>query len=346
MVAAAFGGPNLIRNPGFEEGVSPTYPGVGRYWETNDAQPHPDVDVLTTTTRHTGSCSQWLKANPAWDLGMVRQFTAYNSITPGKTYRISAWIKTANVRNPAGWYVFGAWVFNNDTYLGDSKMPQQETLNYDWREISWTVVAPTGVNRMAVVLTRHTDGDAWYDDVSVTEVAAGSPAISPAPSSLTHKVLKGSVLADDFLELRNSGGGTLNYAVAVNAGWLTCAPIIGNSTGEIDQITIHYNVAALPVGHYSAAVTISDPAAVPPSVVLPVSVTLRVPCDLDYDGDVDQSDFGLLQGCYSGSDVAQDDPACADARLDGDADVDQDDLATFFGCLSGPQVPSDPGCAG
>ena len=72
VVNSAWGGPNLIRNPGFEEGPSPTYPGVGLHWETNDAQPHPEVDVLTTATTHGGSYSQWLKANAAWDLGMVR----------------------------------------------------------------------------------------------------------------------------------------------------------------------------------------------------------------------------------------------------------------------------------
>lgn len=87
-------GQNLILNPGFEDGESPSYPGVGLHWETNDGLAHPDVDVLTMATKHSGQYSQWLKANPVWDLGMVRQVSNYNTVTAGETYYISAWIKT------------------------------------------------------------------------------------------------------------------------------------------------------------------------------------------------------------------------------------------------------------
>jgi hypothetical protein len=40
---------HLIQNSGFEAGPSATYPGVGLYWETNDAQWHSNVDVLTSS---------------------------------------------------------------------------------------------------------------------------------------------------------------------------------------------------------------------------------------------------------------------------------------------------------
>ncbi|MEP0842942.1 MAG: hypothetical protein HRF43_09540, partial [Phycisphaerae bacterium] len=68
------------------------------------------------------------------------------------------------------------------------------------------------------------------------------------------------------------------------------------------------------------------------------------PADLDRDGDVDQTDFGLLQQCLTGPNVAQTDPACVDALLDDDADVDQDDLAGFQDCAGGSDVPADPAC--
>jgi len=342
---AAWAGPNLILNPGFEAGESPTYPGVGLYWETNDAEPHPDVDVLTTSTRHSGSYSQWLKANSEWDLGMLRQVSPYNSIAGGKTYRVSAWVKTANVQNPAGWYVFGVWFFNNDTNIGDSKMPEQETLNYDWREIAWTVVAPTGANRIAAVLPRHTDGDAWYDDISITEVVPGPPEISVSPGSFEHKIRVGSNAQADVLLVQNTGGGTLNYTITDNAGWLDCAPAAGASAGESDPITVSYTITALAVGQYQAAITVSDPAAVNPAVLVPVSLTVWTPGDLDYDNDVDQVDFGLFQACYSGVEPSQTVWPCVDARMDGDVDVDAVDFALFFQCLSGPGVPAEPDCA-
>lgn len=68
------------------------------------------------------------------------------------------------------------------------------------------------------------------------------------------------------------------------------------------------------------------------------------PADLDRDGDVDQTDFGLFQACLSGVAVPQTDPDCLNARLDGDTDVDETDLARFIGCVSGVQIPADSNC--
>ncbi len=79
-------------------------------------------------------------------------------------------------------------------------------------------------------------------------------------------------------------------------------------------------------------------------IVIHVTEPLYSAADFDQDGDVDQSDFGYLQVCYSGSGIHQDDPACFDARLDEDLDVDRDDFGIFQGCMSGSDVPADPQC--
>jgi hypothetical protein len=66
--------------------------------------------------------------------------------------------------------------------------------------------------------------------------------------------------------------------------------------------------------------------------------------DLDDDGDVDQSDFGLFQACLTdgyGSPVASE---CTLANFDEDDDVDQVDFAFFQSCHSGPNVPAAPSC--
>jgi len=160
---------NMVRGGGFEQGEG-KYPGVGIYWETNDAQPHPEVDFLDSEIKHSGQYSQHLAAHTEWDRGMTQQFTNYNTVTPGKQYRLEAWVRTANVENPAGWYVLGLWWMHDDTWIGDVKMDRQETNNYDWRLLSIEATAPPGANRVGVVLTRHTDGDAWYDDVRIVEV--------------------------------------------------------------------------------------------------------------------------------------------------------------------------------
>lgn len=83
----------------------------------------------------------------------------------------------------------------------------------------------------------------------------------------------------------------------------------------------------------------------------PITVYLdgiEQPCppkaDFDGDGDVDQVDFGLLQGCMSGTSVPQNAPECQAAKLDTDGDVDRDDCNLFLMCLSSPGMPADPDC--
>ncbi len=68
------------------------------------------------------------------------------------------------------------------------------------------------------------------------------------------------------------------------------------------------------------------------------------PGDIDLDGDVDQADFGALQRCYSGNQVAQTNPACRAAKFDADEDVDGFDLSQFLTCMSGPGTPAELTC--
>lgn len=77
-----------------------------------------------------------------------------------------------------------------------------------------------------------------------------------------------------------------------------------------------------------------------------VLITVKtVSGDFDGDRDVDQTDFGYFQACYSGSGEPAN-AGCEEAVLDGDGDVDQDDFAVFMACLSGAGIPADPNCAG
>jgi hypothetical protein len=268
-------GPNVIRNGGFEEGPG-KFPGVGLYWETNDGQKHPDIDVLTANSRHGRRRCQYLKANPKWDLGAVRQVSAYGSVKPGRTYLIQAWVKTSGVRNPAGWYVFGAWWFKGDTYLGDSKMPRQETNNYDWRLISWTAVAPPGADRVAAFLSRHTDGNAWYDDVYIGEIGDGPSTIALKPASFSQRMRKNDSLADDTFTVQNVGGSKLKYTITTSAEWLSVDPRAGLSVGNIDACSIHYNLNNLTPGRHSATVTIAGPAATNSPQTIPVAVSVGI----------------------------------------------------------------------
>ena len=66
--------------------------------------------------------------------------------------------------------------------------------------------------------------------------------------------------------------------------------------------------------------------------------------DFDNDGDIDQTDYGYFQRCYTGPGVPQHDPACQGIRFDADNDVDLDDFGVFQSCISGPNIPATPEC--
>lgn len=66
--------------------------------------------------------------------------------------------------------------------------------------------------------------------------------------------------------------------------------------------------------------------------------------DMDLDGDVDLTDYGLFQACFTGPVLNQNDPDCSGALLDGDTHVDVLDLVIFKACMSGADVPAPNDC--
>ena len=107
------------------------------------------------------------------------------------------------------------------------------------------------------------------------------------------------------------------------------------------------DVHQLPTGTFQSTITVAAPAAGNSPRTVQVTLIVEDPAaraDIDKDGDVDQSDFGLLQACLKGAGVAQNAPECQAARVDGDSDVDVDDVNILLGCFSGANVPYDPDC--
>jgi hypothetical protein len=66
--------------------------------------------------------------------------------------------------------------------------------------------------------------------------------------------------------------------------------------------------------------------------------------DLDLDGDVDQSDFGIFQASLTGPPGSDGAPNGGDpanfADLDGDGQVDLNDFGVFQRCIRGPGMPA------
>jgi hypothetical protein len=142
----------------------------------------------------------------------------------------------------------------------------------------------------------------------------------------------------------NSGGSTVLEAT-VSGGtppyFIEWSPAEGLDNPGALQPT------ASPTATTTYTLTVTDAMSQVAGDTVLVTVTdAGVPGDMDGDGDVDQSDFGLFQVCLSGVGVQQTEPGCQDAKLDDDEDVDRDDAAVFSQCVSGPGIPGDPQCAG
>ncbi len=171
------------------------------------------------------------------------------------------------------------------------------------------------------------------------------PTILRQPASFSHTITLGESVLDEVFTVRNTGGGTLNYTITDNVSWLAVSPSAGTSTGEADPITVSYDLRSLPPGSYSATITIADPAGTNSPQEITVSLVIRLhPVDLDTDGDVDLSDFGLFQLCYNGPNRSPTANCSVDADLDDDGDVDLTDFGQFQGCYNGPNRP--PACPG
>jgi hypothetical protein len=70
----------------------------------------------------------------------------------------------------------------------------------------------------------------------------------------------------------NSGGETLSYSVADNAGWLSLTPTGGTSTGEKDTITASVNRTGLSDGNHQASVTVTPNVGTAITIVASLSV--------------------------------------------------------------------------
>jgi len=184
-------------------------------------------------------------------------------------------------------------------------------------------------------------------------IADPRPTIVLEPTSITKSVVWGHQLSSDTdsFTLANTGLGTLSYSIQSDPSepWVQATPNTGDCTTETDTIWLAYDVSQLQPRPepYVAHLEVWGQGATNefPRPTFTVSLVVKpVPGDFDYDLDVDQEDFGHLQGCLSAAGTNLP-PECQDADLAVDNHVDTADIARFRACLSGPDVQADPACA-
>jgi len=168
---------NLIAHGTFEEGMAGLAP---KGWEVrNPARPGecsgaPSDHVFLTDapTSCGGKALAIDSSGGAWDCYAVQIVSDYKTIVAGRTYRISATVRSkGNAVNPAAWFTIGAqWVDKGDAFFGDVKNPKTTEIDYDWKVLSFDVVAPAGAERILIWLSGHYPARVDYDNVSVVEV--------------------------------------------------------------------------------------------------------------------------------------------------------------------------------
>jgi hypothetical protein len=141
---------NILEHGEFEEGMSGFAPAG---WEVRnpsapDACPgSPDSHVyLGPPPEGCGGHSLTIDAGGTWDCYAVQTVSGYSTIEAGRTYRISAVVRSqGNAVNPAAWFILGAqWVDGGDGFFGDVKNPETagaEDNDFDWKVLSITPAA-------------------------------------------------------------------------------------------------------------------------------------------------------------------------------------------------------------
>jgi len=108
-----------------------------------------------------------------------------------------------------------------------------------------------------------------------------TPMIGVSPASLEFQAFQGCANVGGYLEIRNVGGGVLNWSVTADAPWLSLSPTSGSSTGEIDKVTVYVDIAGLSLGQRTATIRINAPGVgnAPQTVPVILNVVLGFPAE-------------------------------------------------------------------
>jgi parallel beta-helix repeat protein/predicted outer membrane repeat protein len=159
-------------------------------------------------------------------------------------------------------------------------------------------------------LDGNSDGQA-VADMGAYEVNPIVPAIGLDPARIEFHLAEGQIdPATHTLSIRNAGAGTLSWALSWEAAWLQADRVQGESTAEVDTVTLTADASGLSHGAYLAIVTLSDPQASNDprtvEVLLYMNKTLYVPGEYAtiqgaIDAAVPADEVLVADGVYTGA---------------------------------------------
>lgn len=184
-------GPNLVRNPGFEENAE----GLPAGWEVFDYFPnlptHSGSCSVDSKVAHTGKCSVQIPPVQSY-MDKSRANGCFQQIADrggGKTFLVSAWVK-ASPRPPLKYesyyrqqemtlsettrvriFLYGYRPGGGWEYAGAASPIFQ--VGTDWQKITHQVIFPPDITKVNLVLMRPFQiglAQVWFDDVEVREI--------------------------------------------------------------------------------------------------------------------------------------------------------------------------------
>jgi hypothetical protein len=155
--------------------------------------------------------------------------------------------------------------------------------------------------------TRVIDGDGDGDavvDMGAYELDPNRPALTCSPFGLDFVTYAdGPTTADDVLSIRAAGDSALSWLVQEDCPWLEVWPVSGESSGEVDEVTVTIDAAGLAYGKYAGIleVTAGDAAGSPQHVLVSLRVgqgypTIQMRIDAAEEGDTVLVPDGIYAG--------------------------------------------------
>jgi len=103
------------------------------------------------------------------------------------------------------------------------------------------------------------------------------------------------------IQVKNSGGGTLNYTISDDAGWLSCTPSEGISTGNVIEHAVSADIWGLAEGDYSGTIRVESANASNSPKTISVSLTISSPLtdnEIAISSDLSSGSTGTLVTFY------------------------------------------------
>jgi len=109
----------------------------------------------------------------------------------------------------------------------------------------------TAGNYSGTVTITSDGGDA---EIAVTMSVAAEPVFSVSPGSFSF----GNSEVSGYLVIRNSGSGTLSWALSEDEEWLSAVPTSGTTTTEKDTVIVTVTRTGMNAGNYSGSISITS----------------------------------------------------------------------------------------